>query len=87
MNRNLIDLKGQRFGRLTVIRKDKPYIAPDGDGHQTKWVCRCDCGNEVSVVSKNLRQGSTKSCGCLRKELASQRLKKIWNNASQEESE
>ena len=80
----LIDLTGQRFGRLTVIEK----AGPSQSG--TKWVCRCDCGNEVRVSGKYLRNGQTSSCGCLHKEQLSERSKthgmtgtrlyRIWRN-------
>lgn len=58
-----IDLTGQKFERLTVIkwiRKNKQS--------RYKWLCRCDCGQEVVVLGYNLRNGHTKSCGCLNKE-------------------
>lgn len=55
-----IDIQGKRFGRLLVIQ----YA---GD---SKWVCRCDCGNELTVSSSNLRSGGTSSCGCYRRETA-----------------
>ena len=59
----IIDLTGQRFGKLTVLSKDE-------NNHNTKkgivWKCRCDCGKIVSVSSGNLRSGITRSCGCLK---------------------
>jgi hypothetical protein len=54
----LIDLTGQRFGRLTVAE-----IARRNPVH---WRCRCDCGNETVVSAGELRSGGTRSCGCLR---------------------
>ena len=33
------------------------------------WHCRCDCGNECDVSSEQLRNGGTRSCGCLHNEL------------------
>lgn len=60
------DLTGKRFGKLTVIKRDKNDI--DKKGHIVpKWICKCDCGNEVSVKQINLKN-HTKSCGCLQKE-------------------
>jgi hypothetical protein len=52
---------GERFGMLTVIDRS----------HQDKrrlwwYACRCDCGKEISVRGYCLRDGKTKSCGCLR---------------------
>lgn len=60
-----IDLTGQRFHRLTVLRR-----ADDGK----RWLCICDCGNKTEVASAHLKSGITKSCGCLSRELASSRL-------------
>jgi hypothetical protein len=55
-----IDLTGQVFTYLTAL-----YYIKGG-----KWHCRCKCGNEVDVDTRNLNSGHTKSCGCLRKEKA-----------------
>lgn len=63
-----IDITGQRFGRLTAIKKVKV----------ASWLCKCDCGNEVIVPYSNLANGTQKSCGCWRresKELFAQRVK------------
>ena len=66
----LIDLTGQRFGRLTVIDR-----APN-NGRRTMWLCRCDCGNLHPVMGDNLTAGKSKSCGCLNSSLSSERTKK-----------
>ena len=58
------DETGKRYGRLTVIRR----YEKDGKRGQALWVCRCDCGNEKIARGYNLRNGDTKSCGCLREE-------------------
>lgn len=55
----VIDETGNRYGRLTVLRR-----GPDQDKAAT-WTCRCDCGNECTTTGTRLRGGSTKSCGCL----------------------
>lgn len=57
--------EGSRFGRLVVIGR-----APSRNG--AVWRCRCDCGEEASIKAGNLRQ-STRSCGCLARELSSKR--------------
>lgn len=59
----LMDLTGQRFGKLIVIKRGEPRISPNGKSH-TRWVCRCDCGNETIVDAQKLKNGHTKSCGC-----------------------
>ena len=64
------DLTGIKFGRLTVIERVEDYISPSGR-HRSKWLCKCDCGNEVIVMGNNLsRQNGTRSCGCLRRDFA-----------------
>ena len=65
--RKLIDLTGQRFGRLTVIQK----ASYRPKSHNTYWLCRCDCGNMKEVGGRNLKCGNTKSCGCYHSEQAS----------------
>ena len=55
----LIYLTGMRFGAWTVIRRDE-------SGYHTRWICRCDCGTEKSILSTELRRGATKSCGCMK---------------------
>lgn len=62
------DITGQRFGRLTAIR-----IAPVSKNHHggrnRSWWVKCDCGTaERLVAGTNLREGTVKSCGCLRRE-------------------
>jgi hypothetical protein len=59
----LIDIGGQRFGRLVVLKK-----IGGGSGKNSEWLCRCDCGKQKSADSKSLRTGLTQSCGCLRRE-------------------
>lgn len=63
MANHLMDLTGQKYGRLTVIERDFSKKT-------TAWKCKCDCGNYTIVTTRNLRQKgySTKSCGCLNKE-------------------
>lgn len=63
-----IDIAGRRFGRLTALRRDGI-----GDCWQSKWLCRCDCGREVSVFKNNLMRGRTRSCGCLRSDILIER--------------
>lgn len=55
----LIDLTGQTFGRLTVLRR-----APD-HRERVYWECRCQCGNTTVVGGTALRRGNSHSCGCL----------------------
>ena len=57
---NFVDLTGQKFGRLTVIRK-----AENTSEAHIKWLCECECGNFITTRGTSLRRGITKSCGCL----------------------
>lgn len=70
MPQPLIDMSGERYGRLTVIKRD-------GNTKQGKplWLCQCDCGNLTHVPRKRLLEGSTSSCGCYRREFSSQQHK------------
>jgi hypothetical protein len=54
------DITLQRFGQLVALYPDKTSTK----GPQ-KWICRCDCKNYCSVSISNLRDGHTRSCGCL----------------------
>lgn len=79
-----IDLTGQKFGRLTVIKRAEKI------NNRIKWLCKCDCGNEKKVNSAELLSGNTKSCGCYQKEqtskarkthgLSKTRLYRIWKD-------
>ena len=58
----LINLIGQRFGRLIVIEK-----VEKGEDKYSRWKCRCDCGGEIIVNTKRLKEGVISNCGCLPK--------------------
>lgn len=62
--RSIVDISGQRFGRLTALR---PTERRDRKG-TVCWLCRCDCGNECEVSEAKLMSGNCKSCGCLNRE-------------------
>lgn len=74
-----LDLIGHTYGRLTVI-----------GGTTTSWECVCSCGNKHYASTNSLRSGSTKSCGCLRREVTGSAMRKhgmtgtrtysIWQN-------
>ena len=58
---------GDRFGRWTVAGE-----AVLTERKERKWLCRCDCGTERYVLERSLLYGGSVSCGCLRKERASE---------------
>lgn len=88
MQGKLIDLTGQRFGRLTVIER-----AENTNQGQATWLCRCDCGNVIKTRGSSLRRGATISCGCYQRQRASEaktthgggheRLYKVWASMRQ----
>lgn len=56
----MLSLFGQRFGKLIAVE-------PRGSNkdHKILWLCKCDCGSTAIVTGKSLKNGRTKSCGCL----------------------
>lgn len=67
--RRFENLINKQFGKLTVI--NGPLNIPDEKQwkhKQRKWLCKCDCGNEVIRVTNQLNKGSATSCGCASKE-------------------
>ena len=60
----LIDLTGQKFGRLTVIKR----VKNQNKTRSAYWLCQCECGNTTVVSSPNLKNKHAMSCGCLQQE-------------------
>lgn len=54
---------GDKFGKLTIIREVEPNITPCGT-KQRKFLCKCECGNEVVRIMQTLLRGAKTSCGC-----------------------
>jgi hypothetical protein len=54
------DITGQRFSRLTAIRR-----VAKNQHRKSMWLFRCDCGNETVVMISHAISGHTQSCGCL----------------------
>lgn len=61
------DISGEKFGRLTVIRRLSPSEVTT---RQYNWLCRCECGKYIHASANKLKTGHTKSCGCLKKEFS-----------------
>jgi hypothetical protein len=59
----LADVTGLPFGLLTAVRR----TGKTRDGRAV-WLCDCKCGNQAEVNISSLRNGVTRSCGCLRRE-------------------
>ncbi len=71
-------LVGKKFGRWTVLERygSKVYRHEYCTSVIPLYLCRCDCGVEAVVLSKNLTSGGSKSCGCLRDDLRRERARK-----------
>jgi hypothetical protein len=60
------DLSGEKFNRLTVIKR---MVYTEGKRYgKAHWLCQCDCGRNTIVLGTSLTSGKTKSCGCYRSE-------------------
>jgi len=59
-----IDLDGQRFGKLVVLRRNEG--ATMALNHPV-FDCLCDCGREITAYGNDLRKGKKTSCGCDKK--------------------
>lgn len=64
-NSALPDLTGNRYGLLTVLGKGE-QLPGSNRPYGQRWDCVCDCGNRKTVITKDLRSGHTRSCGCLK---------------------
>jgi hypothetical protein len=72
MQKKAHKFEGQTFGRLFVVRRLENAKMPSGAVF-SKWLCRCECGTETSVLGIDLKAGKTKSCGCLFRETTQQK--------------
>lgn len=63
-----VDLTGNRYGALLVLSRDLEAKLPG----PVRWICRCDCGVVTSINGMCLKNGETRSCGCMRRVLAAQ---------------
>lgn len=66
----LIDITGQRFGRLVVIGRAETLA------REARWTLRCDCGGVTVTTGAKVRSGYTQSCGCLVGEAAAKNKRK-----------
>lgn len=58
-----IDMVGQKYGMLSVLS----CLESRGSTKKERfYLCRCDCGKTKEIMGKNVRNGRTKSCGCVR---------------------
>lgn len=81
MASKMIDLTGNKYGRLTVIAFVSVRLP-----HMTMWLCECECGIRKILSRRTLRGGNSKSCGCYRDEKTAavgraQRRHGLWRSA------
>ena len=62
LQQKTIDLTGQRFGKLLVLKKSENKIK----NRSIRWICQCDCGVVKEIDGYSLRSGATESCGCIK---------------------
>jgi hypothetical protein len=73
--KNLKEVVGLKYNRLTII-DEEPTIRY-GNSTFRIMLCRCECGEEKVIMFQHLKNGRTKSCGCLNKELSTERIIKV----------
>lgn len=71
-------LTGLKFGRLTV--KEFSHVDSWRKAH---WVCICRCGRRITVRGQSLKQGGTRSCGCLASETSAENGRKAQMRAEE----
>jgi len=93
MGKTIVVDVGERYHRWTVTSSE-PVISVSPAGNRARrYPCRCDCGSEALVLLGSLRNGASKSCGCLKVEMfydlitkhgrRHERIYKIWNGMKQ----
>lgn len=71
-----VDLAGQKFGKLTVIKEVESKVVPSGNKYR-QWLCKCECGNEIVMKQWSLTRDHVGSCGCDAEEVHKQRIAKM----------
>lgn len=66
------DLVGRTFGRLVVLSLHHLDKNPWGRGSRRYWMCGCQCGEICVILGRSLTGKNTKSCGCYKRERASE---------------
>ena len=83
MGAKQINLTGISFNRLTVLKQEESVLY--GKTKKRAWLCKCLCGNELTVNTGALTSGNTKSCGCLHNEKSAQNsIKSRYKLANQD---
>lgn len=80
-----VQMIGKKFNRWTVINEAEKPVKSKQTGQF--WVCKCECGSEKIVYGVSLRNGNSKSCGCLKSEVLSEKMKETRLKISGTEQE
>lgn len=83
---NIKNELGKTYGKLTVIKQNGYTYLSNGQQHAALWLCKCQCGNELTLTGIILRSGKKTSCGC-DKEQAREIKKKIILQKQQKHEE
>lgn len=75
MTRSLVKDMPQRENRLTFIREVAARVYPSGE-RRRRWLMRCSCGNTTEVDASQAKRGVVKSCGCLHRDVVTERTTK-----------
>ena len=67
---NIKNIAGKRFGKLVAL-----YPTNERNAGNIVWLCQCDCGKFFKTTCTSLITGRTLSCGCMRKQKASENAK------------
>ena len=84
---NKEDIIGLRSGRLVVTSYSHKKKRKKENGYHHYYNCKCDCGNDCIKERSGLRFGSSKSCGCIHKEVTAKKNREIskYNGESRSE--
>lgn len=69
-------LVGDRFGKLSILKEVESHVTSGGN-KKRKFLCRCDCGREKTVMLQSLKRGLTVSCGCFQREQSGKSLARV----------
>lgn len=75
-----IDITGNNYNGIIVLERDFEEEKKHKNRGSTYWKCKCHCGNVFTTLRSSLVNGSTKSCGCLRKKIAKERMTEMSSN-------
>lgn len=71
------DLTNNIYGKLTVLEIDNTFIPSKKNNWKTKWICKCECGNTISVFRDNLVRLHTTSCGCASRSIGEENIERL----------